>query len=113
MEWENQEDEELFDINLELVDNIPPPNYYWERYFLSTGNALLANCLLPVTDLSDAIPVISELHHDVLSVSVLSSPANSMTKMRMAGKTGDFPSSKKLQSKEMTCVSTTNLNMQS
>lgn len=56
LEVENQEEEELFDIDLELVNNIPPPNYYWESYLLSTGNALLANCLLPVTDLSNAVP---------------------------------------------------------
>lgn len=57
LELEIQDDEELFDIDLDLVDSIPLPNYYWESYILSTGTALLANCLLPVTHLSTAIPV--------------------------------------------------------
>lgn len=87
LELEIQEDEELFDIDLELVNNIPPPNYYWESYVLSTGDALLANCLLPATHLLNAIPVDSwEPDHHILSVSVSSYLASSMEIMRMPGK---------------------------
>lgn len=53
------EDEELFEINLEAVNSIPPP-HYWDSYFTATGNALLANCLLPISEISGAIPIVSE-----------------------------------------------------
>ena len=52
------EEEELFEINLEAVDCIPPP-HYWEAFFTATSSALLANCLLPISDLSSAIPTVS------------------------------------------------------
>ena len=52
------EEEELFEINLEAVNSIPPP-HYWEAFFTATSNALLANCLLPISDLSSAIPTVS------------------------------------------------------
>ncbi|XVF55697.1 hypothetical protein PTKIN_Ptkin06aG0057900 [Pterospermum kingtungense] len=55
---EDEEEEELFEINLEAVDNIPPP-HYWEAFFTATSSALLANCLLPISDLSSAIPTVS------------------------------------------------------
>ncbi|KAK4281646.1 hypothetical protein QN277_013113 [Acacia crassicarpa] len=50
-----EEDEDLFEIDLEAVNAIPPP-HYWESYYTSTGNALLANCLLPISDISVAVP---------------------------------------------------------
>ncbi|CAO2824053.1 unnamed protein product [Amaranthus hypochondriacus] len=64
LEVDIQDDEELFDIDLGVVDNIPPPDYQWDHSVLSTRSALLANCLLPVSDLSSAVPVVSgELTH--------------------------------------------------
>lgn len=59
LEVDIQDDEELFDIDLGVVDNIPPPDYHWDHFVLSTRSALLANCLLPVSDLSSAVPVVS------------------------------------------------------
>lgn len=52
-----EEEEELFEINLEIVDHLPPPQYYWESYFTATSKALLANCLLPISHISSAVPV--------------------------------------------------------
>ena len=69
------EEEELFEINLEHVNNIPPLHHSWETYVTvntaaatttttnettpwGVAHALLANCLLPVTDLSCAMPII-------------------------------------------------------
>ncbi|XP_022767114.1 uncharacterized protein LOC111311733 [Durio zibethinus] len=52
------EEEELFEINLEAVNSIPPP-HYWEAFFTATSSALLANCLLPISDLSSAVPTVS------------------------------------------------------
>ncbi|OAY42891.1 hypothetical protein MANES_08G024300v8 [Manihot esculenta] len=57
---EDEEEEELFEIDLESVDRIPPP-HYWESYFTATGSALLANCLLPIADVSNAVPTTSTL----------------------------------------------------
>ncbi|KAE8726669.1 solute carrier family 35 member F2-like [Hibiscus syriacus] len=57
MKYEGEEeDEELFEIDIEAVNSIPPP-HYWEGYFTATSSALLANCLLPICDLSTAIPM--------------------------------------------------------
>lgn len=55
----DMEDDELFEINLEAVNCIPPP-HYWDSYLTSTGNALLANCLLPISELSGAVPIASK-----------------------------------------------------
>ncbi|PIA27033.1 hypothetical protein AQUCO_08300011v1 [Aquilegia coerulea] len=51
-----EEDDELFEINLELVQHIPPPQYSEEGYSTTKTNVLLANCLLPIADVSRAIP---------------------------------------------------------
>ncbi|KAK7392602.1 hypothetical protein VNO78_21045 [Psophocarpus tetragonolobus] len=54
-----EEEEDLFEIDLEAVNCISPPNY-WESCYTSTGNiALLANCLLPISDVSNAVPAVS------------------------------------------------------
>ncbi|XP_021908786.1 uncharacterized protein LOC110822865 [Carica papaya] len=58
-ESDMEDEEELFEINLETVNNIPPP-HYWESYFTATGSALLANCLLPIADVSSAVPAMSK-----------------------------------------------------
>ncbi|OIW12169.1 hypothetical protein TanjilG_28577 [Lupinus angustifolius] len=51
-----EEDEDLFEIDLEAVNCIPPP-HYWDRHYISTeNNALLANCLMPISDISNAVP---------------------------------------------------------
>lgn len=55
-----EEEEDLFEIDLEAVESIPPPQYKWDSYFTAAGDVLLANCLLPVTDISRAIPTVSE-----------------------------------------------------
>ncbi|CAA2995191.1 Hypothetical predicted protein [Olea europaea subsp. europaea] len=53
---EEEEEGDLFEINLEVVNKIPPPQYYWDSYF-TTSDTLLANCLLPISDVSRAIPM--------------------------------------------------------
>lgn len=54
-EVEEEDEGDLFEINLEIVNEIPPPQYY---YFTATTNTtLLANCLLPVADVSCAVPI--------------------------------------------------------
>ncbi|KAF6165971.1 hypothetical protein GIB67_012868 [Kingdonia uniflora] len=55
---EEEEDDELFEINLEAVSSIPPP-MYWEGCVTSTGSALFSNCLLPVSHVSSAVPITS------------------------------------------------------
>ncbi|CAB4317585.1 unnamed protein product [Prunus armeniaca] len=57
---DTEDEDDLFEIDLDSVDSIPPPQYYGGNYFTATGNALLANCLLPVTDISRAVPMISK-----------------------------------------------------
>lgn len=55
----NMEDEDdLFEIDLEAVSSIPPP-HYWDSGVTATRSALLANCLLPISDLSCAVPMVS------------------------------------------------------
>lgn len=56
MEEEEEEEGDLFEINLEIVNKIPPPQYYWET--IITTNTLLANCLLPIADVSCAVPIV-------------------------------------------------------
>ncbi|KAL3532078.1 hypothetical protein ACH5RR_005599 [Cinchona calisaya] len=55
------EEEEFFEINLEIVHKIPP-SHYCESYFTATSSShtLLANCLLPVTEVSSAVPTIAK-----------------------------------------------------
>ncbi|PRQ43869.1 hypothetical protein RchiOBHm_Chr3g0473001 [Rosa chinensis] len=55
-----EDEDDLFEIDLEAVESIPPPQYNWDRYFTAAGDVLLANCLLPITDISRAIPTVSE-----------------------------------------------------
>ncbi|KAK6942611.1 hypothetical protein RJ641_027988 [Dillenia turbinata] len=65
------EEEDLFEINFEALNDMPPP-HYWESYSTTTGDALLANCLLPISDLSNAVPL--DLNH----CESASSPRNSI-----------------------------------
>lgn len=57
-----EEDDELFEIDLEAVNNIVPPSHFSDHtygFFTAAGGAtLLANCLLPIIDVSNAIPMI-------------------------------------------------------
>lgn len=53
-----EDDEDLFEIDLDAVNCIPPP-HYWESHYTSTENALLANCLMPISDISSAVPAAS------------------------------------------------------
>ncbi|XP_055808651.1 uncharacterized protein LOC129877194 [Solanum dulcamara] len=58
---EEEEEEEFFEIDLELVNNYfsASHNYNWESYFTASTSStctLLANCLLPIADVSCAIP---------------------------------------------------------
>ncbi|KAF3441678.1 hypothetical protein FNV43_RR15593 [Rhamnella rubrinervis] len=54
-----EDDEDLFEIDLEAVHSIPPP-YYWDSYVTATGNARMANCLVPISDVSSAVPMVSK-----------------------------------------------------
>ncbi|XAR69735.1 hypothetical protein NMG60_11001440 [Bertholletia excelsa] len=56
-EEEEEEEEELFEIDLEVVNNLPPP-HYWDSISTATNHALLANCLLPISDISGAVPIV-------------------------------------------------------
>lgn len=54
---EIEDEDDLFEIDLEAVNNTPPPGYQWGSYRTDNpGIALFANCLLPVADVSSAIP---------------------------------------------------------
>lgn len=56
-EIDMEDEEDLFEIDLEAVNHMSAP-HYWDSYFTSsTGSALLANCLLPVSDISSAVPI--------------------------------------------------------
>lgn len=58
---EIEEDDDLFEIDLEAVNSIiSPPNFSDDTcgFFTTAGGAtLLANCLLPITDVSNAVPI--------------------------------------------------------
>ena len=54
----DDDDDDLFEIDIDAVSSIPPP-HYWESGVTATGSALLANCLLPISDLSSAVPMVS------------------------------------------------------
>ncbi|KAJ4705195.1 2-isopropylmalate synthase [Melia azedarach] len=70
---EEEEEEELFEIDLEAVESIPPP-HYWESYFTAaTSSTLLANCLLPISDVSSAIPMASSANCSLFIVAAESS----------------------------------------
>lgn len=62
MPKEEEEEEEFFEIDLELVNSnyfSSSQNYNWESYFTTATTStctLLANCLLPISDVSCAIP---------------------------------------------------------
>ncbi|KAJ6692554.1 hypothetical protein OIU79_014329 [Salix purpurea] len=56
-EEEEEEEEDLFEIDIHAVYSIPSPKYHRVSYFPATATALLANCLLPIADLSSAVPV--------------------------------------------------------
>ncbi|KAJ6905966.1 hypothetical protein NC652_023654 [Populus alba x Populus x berolinensis] len=62
-EIEEEGEEELFEIDIEVVNSIPPSQHSWENYLTATGSALLASCLLPVADLSTAVPILSKYQH--------------------------------------------------
>ncbi|KAL7137388.1 hypothetical protein ABFS83_10G088400 [Erythranthe nasuta] len=66
---EEDDDEDLFEINLEIVNKIPPPQYYfWDSYFnfTTSSSALLANCLLPIADVSCAVPTVMRAYDALL-----------------------------------------------
>ena len=56
---EDNFEEELFEINLHEFNHIPSSNYY-DYQSTTTPKALLANCLVPIKYISDAIPYRSE-----------------------------------------------------
>ncbi|KAK4345787.1 hypothetical protein RND71_035963 [Anisodus tanguticus] len=68
-EEEEEEEEELFEIDLELVNNISPPHYNLESYFTTATSSctLLANCLLPIADVSSAIPTTTKACDNFIS----------------------------------------------
>lgn len=53
----DMDDDDLFEIDLEAVCAVAPP-YYWESCFTRTANTLLANCLLPIAEVSSAVPMV-------------------------------------------------------
>ncbi|XP_064989217.1 uncharacterized protein LOC135652532 [Musa acuminata AAA Group] len=56
----DEDEEEFIELDLEVLNRIPTPRYY-ESYQV-TSDALLANCLLPVRYVCNAIPIDSSLH---------------------------------------------------
>ncbi|XP_019158415.1 PREDICTED: uncharacterized protein LOC109155132 isoform X2 [Ipomoea nil] len=60
-EDEEDDEDELFEIDLAVVDSLPLPRYCWDddysRFTAATSSALLANCLLPISQLSCAVPM--------------------------------------------------------
>ncbi|KAL5974654.1 hypothetical protein ACLOJK_031324 [Asimina triloba] len=57
---EDINDEDLFEIDLEMLNEIPPPTHA-EAHPNAAGITLLANCLLPAVDVSGAVPITSDL----------------------------------------------------
>ncbi|QCE05833.1 uncharacterized protein LOC114192610 [Vigna unguiculata] len=56
---EPEEEEDLFEIDLEAVNCVSPPRFWESCCYTSTENvALLANCLLPKSDVSSAVPAV-------------------------------------------------------
>ncbi|PIN05406.1 hypothetical protein CDL12_22051 [Handroanthus impetiginosus] len=64
---QEDDEEDLFEIDLEIFSKIPPP-HYWESYFTATNNTLLANCLLPIADVSKAVPMVVTAVDAVINV---------------------------------------------
>lgn len=56
---EDNFEEELFEINLDEFNHIQSSNYY-DYQSTTTAKALLANCLVPIKYISDAIPYCGE-----------------------------------------------------
>ncbi|KAK4745485.1 hypothetical protein SAY87_011797 [Trapa incisa] len=53
-----EDEDDLFEIDLDAADSFPPPRYYWGSHFTDNpGMARFANCLLPVADVTRAVPV--------------------------------------------------------
>lgn len=63
-EEECEEEDDLFEINLEAVKSSPP--YDWPRFPAMPGSVLLANCLLPAAEISGAVPAKSKAWSDVV-----------------------------------------------
>lgn len=61
---EECEEDDLFEINLEVVKSSPP--YDWQRFPAKTGSVLLANCLLPASEISGAVPATSRAWSDMV-----------------------------------------------
>ncbi|KOM34528.1 hypothetical protein LR48_Vigan02g067800 [Vigna angularis] len=58
-DFELEEEEDLFEIDLDAVNCVSPPRFWESCCYTSTGNiALLANCLLPKSDVSSAVPAV-------------------------------------------------------
>ncbi|KAH6802748.1 hypothetical protein C2S51_034194 [Perilla frutescens var. frutescens] len=67
---EEEDDGDLFEINIDIVNKIPPPQYYWENFTAATANiTLLANCLLPIADVSCAVPIVMTVSDSSSSLS--------------------------------------------
>lgn len=60
-EAEEEEEEDLFEIDLEAIEfpNLNPTKTIATS--TATANTLLANCLLPISDVSSAIPMVVAL----------------------------------------------------
>ncbi|RWW41633.1 hypothetical protein BHE74_00052862 [Ensete ventricosum] len=56
----DEDEEEFIELDLEVLNRIPTARYY--QSYQVTSDALLANCLLPVRYVCNAIPIDSRLH---------------------------------------------------
>ncbi|KAG7643301.1 hypothetical protein ISN44_As02g031230 [Arabidopsis suecica] len=64
---EEDGEDDLFEINLEAVsDTATSPPYDWQRLPARTGSVLLANCLLPAAEISNAVPATSRGWSDLV-----------------------------------------------
>ncbi|KAI3852552.1 hypothetical protein MKX03_019973, partial [Papaver bracteatum] len=60
-EEDREDDEDLFEIDLDAVNKISPTTY-WEGCLSlskSENTVLLGNCLLPISEISKAVPMLS------------------------------------------------------
>ncbi|CAN8287436.1 unnamed protein product [Cochlearia groenlandica] len=64
-EKEDEEDD-LFEINLEAVSDTKPSPPSWQRSPARTGSVLLANCLLPAAEISCAVPATTRAWSDLV-----------------------------------------------
>ncbi|KAI5664775.1 hypothetical protein M9H77_24098 [Catharanthus roseus] len=82
---EEEEEDELFEIDFEAVNKMATqPTYCWDweissSYVTSnTSTTLLANCLLPISDVSSAVPTTTTVAKANRDIHSFSWPTNSL-----------------------------------